>query len=601
MVFFLKKIRIKKKYTKDLFILFVVSVILVSWGKKLEATPLYGPVPPNGVNVGQPPNGGYDLPQTPNQAVPSLNGPGVNGPPTQNAPQSGASPSTSNPSLGPASGQSPAPGSPQGQAVAGSSSGPDQGPSSAPTFMNGALPNTSNPFLPNNVSPGLVSGPIENSYLQNGVPQLAAPLMSVVYRPFGLVYFQPNPFQVAPQGTVSLTGDFETDTNINFSPTNPETGSFYSITPAVMYSNFNDYGYLSLLASASYFQYDTGNIPPYFDEMGGLSVGTYLGTRIFVGAQDFAMSGSTPLMNGQPLAFFNGINPFYENMADAEVGIALTPKLSFVQGASDIYSDYQSFGAGFSNIQSLIDSLNFMDKNYFLSASYIYQQEFASDFPGFISNGWMGTAMRTLSPTSSIGVGGSFMDFLYQNLPSLNFTMYSGYGIFTHHLTRSLSFSAMGGWNMVVLQDGQSFQSPMGDLNLGYSGSRMGLGINLGYFMENNNTYGIETGPVNSAMALGYFDYRLGAKTNFTSSVGYSYYQFMALAPYSNNFFNNLQNNVSYDGGFLEQSDILTYTPLTWLSTSLAYNFIDFSTNIPNETIIDNQFIALISFFWNFK
>lgn len=601
MKFLFKNYEVGKINKKKFFILIFFSMILISRGRELEANPLYGPAPTNGVNVGQPPNGGYDLPQAPNQAVPSFNGPGFNGPPNQSSPQNGTGPSTSNPSPGPASGQSLAPGSLQGQGGAGSPSGPAQAPSSAPTFMNSTLPNSSNPFLPNNVSPGLVSGPLENAYLQNGVPQLAAPLMSVVYRPIGLPYFQPNPFQVTPQGTVSLTGDFETDTNVNFSPSNPEMGSFYSITPAVMYSNFDDYGYLSLFASASYFQYDTGNIPAYLDEMGGVSLGTYLGTRVFVGAQDFAMSGSTPLMNGQPLAFFNGISPFYENLADAEVGIALTPKLTFVQGASDIYTDYQSFGAGFTNIQSLIDSLNFMDKNYFLSVSYMYQQEFASIFPGFISNGLMGTAMRSLSPTSSIGVGGSFMDFLYQNLPALNFTMYSGYGLFTHKFTRSLSFSAMGGWDMVILQDGQSFQSPMGDLNLGYSDSRLGLGINLGYFMENNNSYGIETGPVNSATALGYLYYRLGAKTTFTSSVGYSYYQFLALAPYSNNFFQNLQNNVSYNGSFLEQSDILTYTPLSWLSTSLDYNFIDFTTNIPNETIIDNQFIALISFFWNFK
>nr|MDA8112255.1 hypothetical protein [Nitrospiraceae bacterium] len=490
---------------------------------------------------------------------------------------------------------SPANGS-QGAANNSQSSSP-----TAPSFMDSAVPNSQNPFLPSNIAPGLNSAPLQNAYLQNGVPQLAAPLMSVVYRPFGLTYFQPNPFQVVPQGSISLTGTFETDTNINFSPTQPETGSLYTITPAVMYSNFDDYGYISLIASASYVGYDTGNISPYLDELGGITVGTYLGTKVFFGAQDLFMYGSSPQMTGQPLAFFNGINGYYENVADAEVGVALTPKITFVQAASDMYGGFTGFGAGIMNLESLTDSLNYVDYRNFLSATYMYQQGFFTDFPGFISNGVMGTAMRTVSPSTSLGVGASYSDYLYQNLPTFNMNMATYYGILTHRFTRSVFFSAMGGWDYVEFANGQSFQSPMGDMNLGYTGSRESLGINVGYFMENQLSYGIEMGPSQTAMALGYFTYKIGPKTSFYSSIGYSYYDFLAPAPFSNSFFHTLQPNISYNGTFIDQTDTITYTPKPWMSTSLMYNLIDFSTNIPNETIIDNQFIAMVSFFWNFK
>ena len=479
--------------------------------------------------------------------------------------------------------------------------------------MDSAMPNSANPFLPSVVSPGVVSGPIENSFLQAGVPQIAAPLMSAVYRPFGLTFFQPNVSQVVPQGSLSVTGSLESDTNITFSPNQPQPGQLYSITPAVMYSNFDDYGYLSLLANASYFGYDTGNIPPYLDETAGVSAGTYLGTRLFVGAQDLYMNGSTPQLNGQPMAFLNGINSYWDNLADAEVGVALTPLVTFVQSASDMYYDDQNYGAGIMNLQSLMDTLNYKDKVNYLSASYTYQQGIFSLFPGFVSDGVMATAMRTITPQTTLGVGGNLSDYLYQSLPGMNFVMETYYGILTHRFTRSLFLSAQAGWNATVFESGQTFAAPMWDVNLGYTGPRLTLGLNGGQFMENYNSYGIEMGPENTTMAIGYLTYLLGAKTSFYASAGYTYYSFQAAQNFTNNFFPGVQPtffqtatpnpsaNLSYSGTYINQTDELFYKPTPWLMASLTYNLIEFTTNLPDSSVIDNQFIAMLTFFWNFK
>ena len=572
--------------------------LLLTGSKISEATPLYGPAPSNAAG-GQPVQGGdFNPPPVPDQAVPSANGPGFNGSPPGGIPGNGPSPSLS--PGGGAPGQGPG-GTGSAGGAPGTANGSPPPASSAPTFMNGALPNTTNPFLPSNISPGLISAPIENAYLLNGVPQMAAPLMSAVYRPFGLTYFQPNPFQVTPQGSVSLTGMLEEQTNINFSPTQPEAGGLYMIMPAVMYSTFDDYGYLSLLANASYFGYDTGNIPPYLDEVGGLSAGTYLGTRVFVGAQDFVFNGSSPLMNGQPMQFLNGINSSYGNMADAEMGVALTPKITFVESASDEYFGNEGYGAGFMNLQAVTSALNYMDKNDYLNASYIYQQGLFSDFPSFYSNGVSGTAMRQLNSTTSLGVGGTVFYYFYQGVPGFDTTMYSYYGIFSHALTRRLFFSGMGGWNAVVFQNGQNFQAPEWDVNLGYSDPRLGIGINVGEFMENANSFGIELGPEKVKEAMAYLSYVIGPKTSFFASAGYTEYNFLAAAPFANSFFQTLSPTISYSGTFLEGTTGVSYLPYTWMTTSLMYNIIDGTTNIPNETIVDNIFLAMVSFNWNFK
>lgn len=576
------------------------------------AVPQYGMAPANGVDSNQAPNGGADLPAAPNGSVPSYNGPGFNAPNSSGSSNSSASapgsPSTPGGAAAPSGTQGGAPG-PSGGATSSSPVSP------APTFMDNAMPNSANPFLPSVVSPGTVSGPIENAFLQAGVPQIAAPLMSAVYRPFGLTFFQPNVSQVVPQGSLSVTGSLESDTNIDFSPNQPQPGQLYSLTPAVMYSNFDDYGYLSFLGNASYYGYDTGNIPPYLDETAGVSAGTYLGTRLFFGAQELYMNGSTPQMNGQPMAFLSGINSYWDNLADAEVGVALTPLITFVQSASDMYYDDSNFGAGIMNIQSLMDSLNYRDKTDYLSVSYTYQQGIFSLFPGFVSDGVAGTAMRTITPQTTLGVGGNLSDYLYQNLPGMNFVMETYYGIMTHRFTRSLFLSVQGGWNATVFESGQMLAAPMWDVNLGYTGPRLTLGVNGGQFMENYNAYGVEMGPENTTMAIGYLTYLLGAKTSFYASGGYTYYSFQAAQNFSNNFFpgvhptyfqtvvpqTTLNPNPSYSGSDINQTDELLYKPTPWLMASLTYNLIEFTSNLPNSSVIDNQFIAMLTFFWNFK
>ncbi len=560
--------------------------------------PLYGPPPSGSVPDGMVPGGNYSPPQPPSGSVPSLSGPGFN-----NNGNAGPSQNSSNPNGGP-------PPTPTGQGGVtsgppqfsqGGNGGGTQTPSQAPTFMNGAMPNSSDQFLPSVVSPGLLSSPLENSYLQGGVPQLAAPLMSVVYQPFNSNYFQTNPFQVTPQGRFSLTGTFETDTNINYSPSSSQVGSLYTVMPAVYYTNFDDYGYISLLASGSYYSYLSGNVPSYLDEFGGITAGTYLGNKVFVGISDMGFNGSTPQVDGNPMGFLNGINSYYQNLLLGEVSVALTPKLTFIESASDSYYDESSFGAGIMNMQALGSTLKFTNRTTFLSASYNYSQAAFSIFPGFVSNSAQGTAMRSINPRTSIGVGGSASYYLYQNLPSLNMLMDSYYGILTHHLSRHGSFSIQGGWNGVSYYTGQTFQSPMVDFNLGYHDSRLGFGLNGGKFMENYASFGIEMGPEDVYMGLMYLSYNLGEKTSLYSSLGYFYYHFLTPANYASSFFQTLVPGVSYTGSNLTQTDGFNYRPLKWLQTSIHYSYLVFTTNIPNETIADNQFIVMMTILLPFR
>ena len=572
--------------------------------------PIYGPSPNGSVPGGQVPGGDVNAPDVPSGLVPSLNGPGFNTP-NNGSSSSGSAGQNGSPTGNPLNPMNPN-GPPGGSNNPNSPNNQGQPASSAPTFMNSAMPNSSNPFLPNNISPGLLSAPLENAYLQDGVPQLAAPMMSAVYRPFGMTFFQPNPFQVTPQGAVTLTGMYGEDSNIAYTTNQPSWGSFFSITPAVYYSNFDDYGYISLMGSASYYQYNAGNIPAYIDETAGISAGTYLGDRVFVGVQDMGFVGFSPGMNGSPLAFFTGINPYYGNMSDAEVGFALTPKVTFVQSASDMYFDDSGYGAGIYNIQSLMDTLNYKDALNFVSLSYIYQQGIISLFPGFISDGLMGSAMRMVSPTTSFGVGGTASYFLYDQsqaptgffgapASSLNFYMYSYYGILTHQLTRSLSVALQGGWNAVSFYSGETFQAPLIDLNIAYTGPRLGLGLNAGEYMENMSSYGVEMGPEKTKNVLGYATYSISPKTSVFSSAGYSIYDFLDPYSFSNSFFQTLQPNLSYSGSYLYLADGINYTPASWVNTSLIYNLVDFSTSIPNTSIVENMFMAMVTFVWNFN
>lgn len=597
--------------------LFMAGILMNSFfNHYANAIPLYGPAPSNAAGGGNVPNLNVNQNTPPNGAVPSLNGPGLNAPGSGNS-QGGSLPS--NPS-------SPSPQSPQGimgtgqpggQSPGQSASGSgNQNLSNAPTFMSDYMPNSTNPFLPNNISPGLNSAPLENAYIQSGVPQMMAPLMSVVNQPFGLTYFQPNPFQVVPQGTISLTGSYGLMSNINYQPNQSFTdwGSFYSIMPAISYSNFDDYGYVSLMGNVSYYQFNGADISSFLNEMAGISMGTYLGNRVFVGVQDMGNVGETPQTNGGPFSFFHGITPYYDNFSDAEVGISLTPKITFVQAASDIYFEDGNFGAGIMNLQSLTDTLNYRDLRNYLSLSYLYQQAYFTGFPGYISNGLMGTAMRSINPTTSLGIGGSASYFLMgqDNLSigpssqgissnSYNFYDFSYYGILSHQFTRSLSAVLEGGWNEVEFFSGQSFSGPLIDLNIAYSGPHEGLGINVGEFESAMGPmYGVQMGPVYVKSALGYFTYSFSPKTSFFSSVGYSQYTFQAPYVYANSFFQTLQQNQSYNGSTLSLTDGLSYTPFSWLSTSIDYTYSDFTTNIQDESIAQNMIFATMTFMWSF-
>ncbi len=583
-------------------LLFVVMFFLLSV-PELDAEPLYGPVtnptPDTGaVPPSTPPGtmapgglGGFGGPnETPSSgggqnASPGSSGQGQGS--LQNSPNGPTPSSLPNQPVG-------QPTQPNGFAPYGETSG--QSASGAPTFMNGSMPNTTNPFLPSNISPGSVEAPLINSFLQDGVPQLAASMMSVVYQPFGMTILNPNPFQVTPQGNFSLTAMFSQNTNVNFSSNQPQQGAYYEIMPALSYSNFDDYGYISLLASASYYGFDTGNIAPYTDEALGLNTGTYLGNRVFVGVEDMGTYGSTPQMNGSPFGFFTGIQPYFYNISGGEVGIALTPKITFVESATDLYLDDISYGAGDMNLQSLTSTVNYQDGVNFLSFSYIYSQGLFSDFPPFVSDGITGTAMRAISKTTSLGIGGNASEYLFSQGTADDFLMYSYYGLITHYFNEQLSASFEGGLNVTQFGNGLSFPGPLLDLNVNYTGARGNLGLNIGDYEENMNSYGVEMGPEKTESVMGTFNYRLTPKTSYTAMAGYGQYQFINAFPYANNFFGTLQPNNSYNGTYIDITTGFNYVPTTWLTTGIYYNLMEFSSDIPNTTVVDNAVMAMFTF-----
>ncbi len=573
--------------------------LIILLGSKAFAGNLYGPV------NNAPPDSGQISPSVPPGSMvpgglgalggqvgpPSLSGPNASSPGPGSSPQTGSNQNGSQQSqtMNQPTNQNSQPTSgPYGTEAAQSTSG-------APTFMNGTMPNTSNPFLPSNISPGNFSSPLINAYLQDGVPALAAPLMAAVYQPFGMTILNPNPFQVTPQGNFSVTGMFAQNSNVNFSTTQPEPGAYYEIMPAVMYSNFDDYGYISALASAAYYGFDTGNIAPYTDESLGLSAGTYLGNRVFIGVEDMGTYGSTPQMNGSPFGFFTGIQPYFYNISGAETGIALTPKITFVETASDMYMDDINYGAGDMNLQSLTSTLNFKDGINYISLSYLYSQGLFSNFPPFISDGITGTAMRSVSQTTSLGVGGYADEYLFDQGPSLDFYMYSYYGLLTHYFTRQISASLEGGVNVIQFFDGVSFPGPLIDFNINYSGPRDNLSLNIGDYEENMNSYGVEMGPEITQGVMGAFTYQFSPKTSYMAMVGYGQYQFVNAFPYANNFFGTLQPNGSYNGTYLDVTTGINYLPYHWLTTGIYYNLMEFDTNIPNTNVIDNVFMAMFT------
>jgi len=563
------------------------SLILFLTSTQAFGDPLY-PAQPGQPGLQGPmiPGGGL-LPQSP--SYPANGSPGAIGTPSQPPGQPMGVPGLANPSQ--------TQGQPAGTSGTGQGTQPQPtSPSDAPTFMNNSMPNSVNPLDPTATSPGSFSSPLINNYILNGVPAMAAPLMATVYQPFGLTLLQPNPYQVVPQGNFSLTATGEYDTNATFSATNPSPGEIYTITPAIAYSTFDDYGYLSAFGSASYNQYSGGlDIAPYLDEMGGVSAGTYLGNRVFVGLTDFVTRGDTPQDIGSPLTFLNGVDPYLSNTAGAEVGISLTPRITFVQTATDFYFDGSAFSAGIDNIQSLMETLNFNEGRTFLSGTYIYSQGTFSLFPGFTSDGVMGSANRIISRQTTIGVGGNYTAYQYQGDPLANFVMYSEYGTLSHQFTRRLSASAQGGLNAVSFPGGQTFQSPLVDLGLTYAMPNMSIGINVGEYMENMTNYGIELGPEEVKSALGFLYRQLGSKTFLTSSIGYTQYKFLEAPQVANSYFQTLQPNQNYTGTDIIQTDMITWKTLPWLTTGIMYNMIDFYSNIQTTSVIDNQFIAMVS------
>lgn len=533
------------------------------------AAPFYGPLVPDSQPGGQ----GATPPGAP------APGPGTSGGynPLLPGPQNGANP--------------------QGGTAPPTGTGPAGTPeSTAPTFMNGTLPNTQAPFTPPGISPGTFTAPITSLYQLQGVPSMVAPLMGQVYRPFGLSLFQPNVFQVAPQGAVSLTGTFETDTNIDYSTTNPQVGALYSIMPAVAYSTFDDYGYFSGLASVAYDQYIAGpQIPPYLDELGGLEAGTYLGTRVFVGVEDFALAGNSPDLSGSPLQFINGVEPIFTNTFGAEAGVSLTPKITFVQTALDYYFDATAFGAGISNIESLGEMLEYRDKTTMLMAGYTYTLGTFSIYPDFVSNGVSGSAMHALTPTTSVGAGGGYTDYIMEGDPLLDFTMVQGTGTIIYMFNRLVSGAFQGGYNVITFASGQSYPGPLLDGTLSYISPRLSAILNAGWFEENQMTYGIEMGPVDIKQVLLSLHYVLTPKTYVIAAAAYTDYQFFQAPAFSNSFFKTLQASQNYYGNSVVESDGIFWSPSTWITAGLEYNFIDFSSNIQSENVIDNQFIALVT------
>ena len=114
--------------------------------------------------------------------------------------------------------------------------------------------------------------------------------------------------------------------------------------------------------------------------------------------------------------------------------------------------------------------------------------------------------------------------------------------------------------------------------------------------MINEMNYGVELGPADVKQALGYLYYMFSPKTYTVVSGGVTKYTFLNAAGFSNNFFSTLQTNVGYSAQYNTQMDGVFYRARKWLLTGLMYRFIDFSSTLPQETVIDNEFIASVSF-----
>lgn len=495
-----------------------------------------------------------------------------------------------------------APGSPSSGSQANGQPGTtqQQGTQPAPTFMNGSIPGTEGPMIQNGTAPNNFAAPMAGLFQQAGYPDAAASLASAVYMPFGLSMFNVNPFQIAPAGFVAFTGAATYATNVDYASSNPTPGVFYTISPSAGYSTFDQYGFLSAFAGASLYEYTSGNLPSYLQENGSLSAGTYLGNRVYVGVREMVLRGSDLTQTGTPIGFLNGVSPYLYNILEGEIGIALTPKITFIQTANDFYFDGTSLNAGISNIQSLGETLNYRGMRNYLTGTYSYSQGSFSIFPNFISHGGSALATHSLSETTQLGAGGNYTIYSYAGGSSLSFTKGAAYGQFSHKFTPEFSASFQGGWNEIEFQDGELFQDPLININFQYVSGKGSLGINAGEFMINETNYGVELGPANVMEALAYLYYSMSPKTYLAVSGGITNYEFFKAPTFSNNFFQTLTPNGSYSAQYISQRDGVYWRARKWLLTGLAYQLIDFSTNVPQETVLDNEFIASVTLMFPF-
>jgi hypothetical protein len=117
-----------------------------------------------------------------------------------------------------------------------------------------------------------------------------------------------------------------------------------------------------------------------------------------------------------------------------------------------------AFCAGIGHIQTLMETLNFDEGTPFSSAVYIYSRSILSIFPGFSSNGVMGSVSSILSRQTSIIVGENGTTYEYQGDPLANVVSHYEYGTSNDLFTRWLSESAQGGVNARTFSNGQNFQ-----------------------------------------------------------------------------------------------------------------------------------------------
>lgn len=485
--------------------------------------------------------------------------------------------------------------------------------SSAPTFMNGILPGTGNAF---NNQEGMVptgfGGAFMSNMIDQGIPAEAAPLLSAVFSPFGMRLIQPNPFMVTPQGLVAFTGSEEFDTNLNDSSNNPEMGFRRELSPSAAYTTFNDTSYISALYSPSWVTYDKADISSELNQLADLQAGSYLGQHVFAGVTDSFMRTDLPT-SGSTLGLLNGRNPFYINTLNAELALAITPTITLVTNASDFY--FQSSGGavvnpdgtistiggsliGFSNVQTLGEDAWYRDGVNALTLSYDYSQGFYSIFPGFHSSTYGLTATRAISPILNLGVKGSYAPYDYGS-QTLNFNQYNGAFTISDVPNTYSAYSLEVGWNGIQFESGQSFQSPLFDVNAMYSGAVWMVDFNAGQYLRQSFAEGIAMGPLQADSAELFFLYNITPLVYFVSEGSVGVYNYLEGVNFLQG--TSLLTGTSLTPGsslvshFIMESDGLFWRARQWLLTGFEYTLENTDSNIPGVGFINNRFIALVS------